>query len=133
MMADVELTEREERFAVWSATPRGDRRPETLAQLADELDIHVSQLYRWRRRPKIRERILDIVDEAVGGPERVAQILEKVAQQALSGLAKQQEIFLKYAGVLVERKEVKQVEADEISEMSDEDVQRERDKLRLVK
>lgn len=120
-----ELSDREERYALWMATPRADRRPQTLVDLADELDVHVSQLYRWRRRPAVRARALEIVDAAVGGAERVAQVLEAVFTSAINGSVKDRELFLKYAGVLVDRREVKQVEPDEIAEMDDEALHRE--------
>lgn len=136
-MSSFELSEREERYCLWLATPRADRKPATMQELADELGIHVSQLYRWRKRKNIRDRVMDIVDDAVGGFERVQQVLEQVYQDATVGAtgadrARAQTIFLKYAGVLVDRQEKKvtTTESSEVQGQSDEEIEAELATLR---
>lgn len=129
-MSSFELSEREERFAEWEATPRAHRNPPLLKDLAAELGVDVSQLHRWRRRPNVRERMMELVDDAVGGPDRVAEVLEAVRGRALGGSTRDAELFLRYAGVLVERKEVKHFEGDEIAQLTDEQIREELAELR---
>lgn len=131
-MSSFELSEREERFCEWLACPKGQRRPATLVLLAEELGVHVSQLYRWRRRPNVRDRVMDLVEDAVGGFERVQDILNKVYEDGMTGNSKAQEMFLKYAGVLVDRKDstVKIHESSDTSDRSVEELERELEELR---
>lgn len=122
-MAD-ELTPQQERFAAWIATPKGERNPERFEDLAKALNVSQPTLYRWRQRPDIRARAQEIVDEAVGGPERVRMVLEKITEQAMMGQAKQQELFLRYAGMLVDRRvTVKEVVNVDVEDMTDEELE----------
>lgn len=130
-MSSFELEEREERFAEWLACPKGKRQPATMALMADSLDVHVSQLYRWKRRANVKERVMELVDEAVGGFDRVGEVLDKVFQDALAGNTKAQELVFKYAGLLVERRQVTTtVDPEEASERTDEQIEDELAKLR---
>lgn len=118
-----ELTPAQERFAEWLATPRGQRRPERFEDLAIQLNVSQPTLYRWRKRADIRARAQEIVDEAVGGPERVRQVLDKIVEQALQGAAKQQELFLRYAGMLVDRRvTVRENVNVDVEDMTDEEL-----------
>ncbi len=119
-----DLTPNQERFAAWLATPQVDRKPRRFEDLAAELGVSQPTLYRWRKNPDVKARASEIVDEAVGGPERVRQILDVIVEQALAGQAKQQELFLKYAGLLVDRRVTEKVVThQEIEELSDEELQ----------
>lgn len=119
-----ELTPAQERFAEWMATPLKARRPATYDEIGAELHVSVATLYRWRKRPDVKARAQEIVDEAVGGPERVRMVLEKIAEQALAGQAKQQELFLRYAGMLVDRRVTEKINTYvDVEEMSDEELE----------
>lgn len=119
-----DLTPNQERFAAWLATPQVDRKPRRFEDLATELGVSQPTLYRWRQRPEVRQRAQEIVDEAVGGPERVRMVLDVIVEQALQGQAKQQELFLKYAGLLVDRRVTEKVVSyTDIEELSDEELQ----------
>jgi transposase-like protein len=118
-----DLTPAQERFAEWLATPLGDRKPRRFEDFASELGVSQPTLYRWRKRPDVRARAQEIVDEAVGGPERVRMVLEKIAEQAMAGSAKQQELFLRYAGLLVDRRVTEKIVTLDTEEMSDEELE----------
>jgi len=119
-----ELTPAQERFAEWIATPRGVRNPEKFEELSKVLGVSQPTLSRWRKRPDIRARAKEIVDEAVGGPERVRMVLDKIVDQALAGQAKQQELFLRYAGMLVDRRVTERVMTyTDVEELSDEELE----------
>jgi transposase-like protein len=119
-----DLTPNQERFAEWLATPRGQRKPERFEDFAEELGVSQPTLYRWRKRPDVRARAQEIVDEAVGGPERVRMILDKISEQALAGAAKQQELFLRYAGLLVDRRVTERINTyADTEELTDEEIE----------
>lgn len=120
-MSAFEISEREERLANWLATPRKDRRPGSLQELADELEVHVSQLYRWKRRANLQQRVREIVDDAVGGPERIRAVVERLFEDAMvPGAVNSQKLVLQYAGFLQDRRERTTPDKDDISEMDDE-------------
>jgi hypothetical protein len=51
-------------------------------------------------------------------------VLDVIVEQALQGQAKQQELFLKYAGLLVDRRVTEKVVSyTDIEELSDEELQ----------
>ena len=118
-----DLTPNQERFAEWLATPLQERKPRRFEDLAVELGVSQPTLYRWRKRADMRMRAQEIVDEAVGGPERVRMVLEKIAEQAMAGSAKQQELFLRYAGLLVDRRVTEKVITLDTEELSDEELE----------
>jgi len=119
-----DLTPAQERFAEWLATPVGDRKPRRFEDFAEELGVSQPTLYRWRKRPDVRARAQEIVDEAVGGPERVRMVLEKIAEQAMAGSAKQQELFLRYAGLLVDRRVTERINLNvDTEELTDEEIE----------
>ena len=123
-----DLTPTQEKFAEWMATPVGDRRPPTYELFAKQYGVSQPTLYRWRKNPNVKARANEIVDEAVGGPERIRMILDKIVEQALQGQAKQQELFLKYAGLLVDRRFTEKVNVlTDVEELSDEELQAEWD------
>ena len=135
-MSSFDLSDREERYCEWLATPKGQRQPATLAALADELEVHVSQLYRWRKRTNVRERVMDLVDDNVGGFERVQDVLNKMYENAMQdnqSSVKDRENFLRYAGVLVERRQVTTVETSEAADRSDQEILDELAQLRSRK
>jgi len=119
-----DLTPAQERFAEWLATPLQERKPRRFEDFAEELGVSQPTLYRWRKRPDVRARAQEIVDEAVGGPERVRMVLEKIADQAMAGSAKQQELFLRYAGLLVDRRVTEKINTyADVEELTDEEVE----------
>jgi len=119
-----DLTPAQERFAEWLATPVADRKPRRFEDFSVELGVSQPTLYRWRKRADVRARAQEIVDEAVGGPERVRMVLEKISEQALAGAAKQQELYLRYAGMLVDRRVVEKINTyQDIEELTDEEVE----------
>jgi hypothetical protein len=120
-----ELTPKQEKFAAWLATPQSERRPATYDLMAKELGVVHTTLYRWRQNPRVKDRAQQIVDEAVGGPERVRMVLDRIYDQALEGSSRQQELFLKYAGLLVDRKHVETVTYEEADGLTDEEIERE--------
>lgn len=109
MPAD-ELSPQKEILATWLATPKGHRKPTKLENLAEEFGIATSTIYRWRNEPAVKLRAQQVMDEAYGGTERVVQILDALFDEAMEpGNTKQKELYMRYAGILVDRRVVENV------------------------
>jgi hypothetical protein len=79
---------------------------------------------------------MDLIDDAVGGFERVQDVLNKMYERAMSddqGSVKDRENFLKYAGVLIDRRQINTVEPSEVTDKSDQEIEDELAALRSRK
>lgn len=124
-MADA-LTPDQERYAEWLATPKPARRPDTEKALAADIGVNPVTLRRWRDLESLKLRVEEIVYEAVGGFDRIRMVVDKVFDDAMSGSVKDKELFLKFSGVLVDRRRTEVVNLD-YEEMTDEELDAEID------
>jgi len=120
-MTTDDLTPAQESYAEWLATPESGRL--NLRAFAPTIGVSHMTLYRWRKQQNIIDRANEIVDENVGGPDRVRQVVDRIYAQAMEGNSKQQELYLKYAGRLTDRKVVETYTLDDVEELSDEELQ----------
>lgn len=116
-----ELTPDQERFAEWLATPKPYRNPATEKDFAASIGVHWQTIYRWKHLVSVQDRVHEIVMEAVGGMDRVRQVVDKVFADAMDGSTKDKELFLKFSGMMVDRRSVEKINLD-YDEMSDEEL-----------
>jgi hypothetical protein len=116
-----ELTPEQERFAEWLATPKPARRPQFEKEMAAQLGVSSVTTRRWKTLTSVRERVEELVYEAVGGLDRVRMVVDKVFEDAMSGSVKDKQLFLQFAGVLVNRSQVETANVD-YAEMTDEEL-----------
>lgn len=120
------LTPDQERFAEWLATPKPARKPGTEKAFAASIGVTAMTCYRWRQLTSVQDRVEELVYEAVGGMDRVRQVVDKVFDDAMKGSVKDKELFLKFSGVIVDRRKVERVNLD-YEEMTDEELDAEID------
>lgn len=74
-------------------------------KMAKELGVNYVTLYRFRQRPDVKKYILDYTMARI--VDRIPEVLEAQVEQAISRKSvKSAELLLKYAGLLIERREI---------------------------
>lgn len=74
---------RHQRLVDWLTTPKQERQPSTMKQLAVELGVHDRTLRDWKERPDVREKWEDQSRKVIGSPERAQDVLEAMYQRAM--------------------------------------------------
>lgn len=95
-----ELTAKQLAFAVWHASLKAGRVPETEQQLCDQLNMTRQTAWKWRQDPKVVEAIRYLALQQAGTPDKIAAMLDMLHDVAI---AKQDvragEVWLKGVGV----------------------------------
>jgi hypothetical protein len=119
------LNDQEQTFVLWHATPKGSREPTNFKELCKSLHISQATGYRWLKRPNIQASIDSMVKEAVGGPDRIMALVDSLYAVATSDAKDRVNaatLFMRYAGVLVDKITVNPSAGTDIEQMSDEEL-----------
>lgn len=74
---------RHQRFVDWLTTPKGERQPKLLRDLASELGVADRTLRDWKEKPAIRAVWEEQAKKVVGSPERAQDVLEAMFARAV--------------------------------------------------
>jgi len=74
---------RHQRFVDWLTTPKSERQPVTMKELAVEFGVSDRTLRDWKERPAIRAVWEEQAKKVVGSPERAQDVLEAMYQRAV--------------------------------------------------
>lgn len=74
---------RHQRFVDWLTTPKSERQPAMLKDLASELGVSDRTLRDWKERPAIRAVWEEQAKKVVGSPERAQDVLEAMYARAV--------------------------------------------------
>ena len=74
---------RHQRFVDWLTTPKSERQPVMLKDLAFELGVSDRTLRDWKERPAIRAVWEEQAKKVVGSPERAQDVLEAMYARAV--------------------------------------------------
>lgn len=95
----VNLNEKQYFFAMWLATPKKDRQPNTQKLLAKDLQVDEDTLTNWKSIPGFTNAVIELTKETV--KRRVPEVLHRMTDDALQPGAKQDvtDRVLELAGV----------------------------------
>lgn len=94
----------------------------TYEQIAEEVGVDPSTLYRFRQRDDVKDYILRYTMARI--IDRIPEVVEVQAEQAINrGSVKSAELILKYAGLLAERRIVDADVRAEVADVTDKDVE----------
>jgi len=74
---------RHQRLVDWLTTPKQERQPLTMKELAVDLGVSDRTLRDWKERREIREVWEEQAKKVVGSPERAQDVLEAMYQRAI--------------------------------------------------
>ena len=77
----------------------------TLQEIAVELGINQTTLWRWRRKEDFQKAVTDLAYSCL--KDELPNLFKSLADKAISGNVKAMELMLKYAGNYVEKIETK--------------------------
>lgn len=104
----------------------------TLQQIADELGINQSTLWRWRRNEDFQKAVTELAYSCL--KDELPNLFKSLASKAISGNVKAMELMLKYAGNYVEKIETKVSGDLDLGGMSDAELDRQiKEQERLLK
>lgn len=103
-----------------------------LQQIADELGINQSTLWRWRRDENFQKAVTDLSYSCL--KDELPKVFKSLANKAINGNVKAIELMLKYAGDYVEKIETKVSGDLDLGGMSDAELDRQiKEQERLLK
>lgn len=104
----------------------------TLQQIADELGINQSTLWRWRRDENFQKAVTELAYSYL--KDELPKLFKSLASKAIDGNVKAMELMLKYAGNYVEKIETKVSGDLDLGGMSDAELDRQiKEQERLLK
>lgn len=121
-----ELSDAQIRFIEYLITPMESRAelgfPPNITELSREMGYDQSTLYRWKTNESFKKEWDRRLMLAVGNPERVTSLMDRILQLALDGSSKHAEIYLKMAGKLQQGQVAVTVEVADASKYTDEEL-----------
>lgn len=112
------LDPKQEQYLNWLVTPVPHREPRTQEQMAKKLEVDVSTLRRWQKKPHFATEWKRRVDELQGSPERTQKLLDTIYQRALDGDNKAAQLYLQATGRMAPT-QVSVEHSTKVSEISD--------------
>jgi transcriptional regulator with XRE-family HTH domain len=104
----------------------------TLQEIADELGINQSTLWRWRRNEDFQKAVTELAYSCL--KDELPNLFKSLASKAIGGNVKAMELMLKYAGNYVEKIETKVSGDLDLGGMSDAELDRQiKEQERLLK
>ena len=104
----------------------------TLQEMAVELGINQSTLWRWRRNEDFQKAVTELAYSCL--KDELPNLFKSLADKAISGNVKAMELMLKYAGNYVEKIETKVSGDLDLGGMSDAELDRQiKEQERLLK
>lgn len=104
----------------------------TLQEIAVELGINQSTLWRWRRNEDFQKAVTELAYSCL--KDELPRLFKSLADKAISGNVKAMELMLKYAGNYVEKIETKVSGDLDLGGMSDAELDRQiKEQERLLK
>jgi len=93
-MDEVALTAPQHRYLEWLCTAPSERVPMTKKAMAEELDVDITTVRRWEKRPVFKDAWRKAVDDLQGSPERTQSLLDTLYAKALEGDTKSAQLYL---------------------------------------
>jgi len=104
----------------------------TLQEMAVELGINQSTLWRWRRNEDFQKAVTELAYSCL--KDELPRLFKSLADKAISGNVKAMELMLKYAGDYVEKIETRVSGDLDLGGMSDAELDRQiKEQERLLK
>lgn len=104
----------------------------SLQQIADELGINQSTLWRWRRNEDFQNAVTELAYSCL--KDELPNLFKSLASKAIGGNVKAMELMLKYAGNYVEKIETRVSGDLDLGGMSDAELDRQiKEQERLLK
>ncbi len=104
----------------------------TLQEIADELGINQSTLWRWRRNEDFQKAVTELAYSCL--KDELPNLFKSLAGKAIGGNVKAMELMLKYAGNYVEKIETRVSGDLDLGGMSDAELDRQiKEQERLLK
>ena len=104
----------------------------TLQEIAVELGINQTTLWRWRRKEDFQKAVTDLAYSCL--KDELPNLFKSLADKAISGNVKAMELMLKYAGNYVEKIETKVSGDLDLGGVSDAELDRQiKEQERLLK
>lgn len=104
----------------------------TLQEIADELGINQSTLWRWRRNEDFQKAVTELAYSCL--KDELPRLFKSLADKAIGGNVKAMELMLKYAGNYVEKIETRVSGDLDLGGMSDAELDRQiKEQERLLK
>lgn len=104
----------------------------TLQEMAVELGINQTTLWRWRRKEDFQKAVTDLAYSCL--KDELPNLFKALADKAISGNVKAMELMLKYAGNYVEKIETKVSGDLDLGGVSDAELDRQiKEQERLLK
>lgn len=93
------------KFIEWLATPKQDRKPETVELLAEELGVNPATMWRWKKLDGFQDAVNALARASVGS--RLPEVYGALLREAEKGSFQHIKLALELSGDYVERSETK--------------------------